>query len=147
MTLSAMAKAALEKHLPELQDGLHARRYGWKVDIDEESGLCHARLFRPWRNGVEEVVHDYLLRLSFDYYPIMQPGAIFVHPESREIGAAAEFERWWPNIDGNPWINVNVNQAEPAKSYLCFQWTYEFKQTHAEPEASDPKKWDPAKHT
>jgi hypothetical protein len=49
-------------------------------------------------------------------------------------------------VDGNPWINIQINTGDPPKSYLCFQWTQEFKQTHPVPEQADPKKWNPEKH-
>lgn len=147
MALGAIAKAALDDHLPLLRDGLYAKRYGWKVDMDSETGLCHVQLQCPYQNGGAELQHTYLLRLSFDYYPREQPGVIFVNPGTREIGASDTFERWWPNVDGNPWINIQINTGEPAKSYLCFQWTQEFKQTHGVPEPTDPKKWDPQKHS
>lgn len=144
MALSAITRAALEEHLPLLRDGEHARRHGWKVDWDEASGICYVEMQRHF--GSPEVLHKYLLRLSFNYYPQEQPGVTFVNPETRAIGAAEDFERWWPNIDGNPWINVQINAAEPAKSYLCFQWTHEFSETHGALAADDPKKWDQERH-
>ena len=147
MALGAIAKAALEDHLPQLRECLYAKRYGWVVDMDWETGLCHVRITREYHDGAKQVQHMYLLRLSFEYYPREQPGAIFVDPQTRAIGTAANFERWWPNVDGNPWINIQINAAEPTKSYLCFQWTQEFKQTHSAPASDDPKKWDPEKHS
>jgi hypothetical protein len=147
MAVGAIAKAALDDHLPVLRDGWHAKRYGWQVDMDWESGLCHVRLGCPFRDGATELRHEYTLRLSFEYYPREQPGVIFVDPATRELGTSATFERCWPNVDGNPWINIQINAAEPAKSYLCFQWTQEFKQTHSAPEPTDPKRWDPQKHS
>ncbi|WP_029584626.1 hypothetical protein [Bradyrhizobium sp. URHD0069] len=148
MALGAIANAALDDHLPVLRDGFYAERNGWEVDINWETGLCHVRLRCAPPNATDkEVRHEYMLRLSFDYYPREQPGVIFVNPATREIGSSGDFERWWPNVDGNPWINIQINTGDPSKSYLCFQWTQEFKQTHAAPEQSDPKKWDPQKHT
>jgi hypothetical protein len=147
MAVGAIAKAALDDHLPLLREGWHAKRYGWQVDMDWETGLCHVHLGCTLRDGDKELQHNYLLRLSFDYYPREQPGVIFVNPATREIGSSETFERWWPNVDGNPWINIQINTGEPAKSYLCFQWTQEFKQTHSAPEPTDPKKWDPQKHS
>jgi len=126
--------------------GFHALRYGWDVDMDWEGGFCYVTISRPFQNGAQEVMHTYMLRLSFEYYPIDQPGVIFVNPETRQIGAAGEFECWWPNIDGNPFINIQINKSDPAKSYLCFQWTHEFSETHGALPDNDPKKWDPAKH-
>src|ERR1700686_2762646 len=146
MALGAIAKAALEDHVPLLRACVYAQRYGWEVDIDWETGLCHVRLGCTYRSDGAEVRHSYLLRLSFDYYPREQPGVVFVDPETRTIGSRETFERWWPNVDGNSWINIQINQGEPEKSYLCFQWTQEFKQTHAAPAPDDPKKWDPEKH-
>lgn len=146
MGLNAVAKAALEDHVPVLREGYHAQRFGWQVDMDWESGLCHVRLQCAYHDGSRELHHAYLLRLSFEYYPLEQPGVIFVNPETRESGST-EFERWWPNVDGNPWINIQINPGDPGKSYLCFQWTHEFKETHAAPEAGDPKKWNPENHT
>jgi hypothetical protein len=146
MPLNSVAKAALEDHIPLLQAGCHARRYGWQVDMNWETGLCHVRLQCPYRDGTAELQHTYLLRLSFDYYPIEQPGVVFVNPETRETGSANMFERWWPNIDGNPWIAIQIT-GDPATSYLCFQWTHEFKTTHSAPVAGDPKKWNPQRHT
>jgi hypothetical protein len=148
MGLNAVAKAALEDHIPVLREGYHAQRFRWQVDMNWESGLCHVRLkYALHRDGTRELQHAYLLRLSFDYYPLEQPGVIFVNPETREIGSTETFERWWPNVDGNPWINIQINPGDPAKSYLCFQWTHEFKETHSAPEAGDSKKWNPEKHT
>jgi hypothetical protein len=147
MALGAIAKAALEDHIPLLREGHHATRFDWHVDMDWETGLCHVRMQCPYRNSQAELQHIYLLRLTFDYYPLEQPGAIFVNPTTREVGSSNEFERWWPNIDGNPWINIQINSGAPAKSYLCFQWTHEFKETHSAPESGDPKKWDAEKHT
>jgi hypothetical protein len=147
MALGAIAKAALEDHLPRLREGFHAKRYGWDVDMDWERGVCHVGLTRKFGEGANEALHTYMLRLTFDYYPTEQPGVIFVDPVSRATGESGTFERWWPNVDGNPWINIQINAGEPAKSYLCFQWTQEFKQTHSAPEIGDPKKWDPDKHT
>jgi hypothetical protein len=147
MAVGAIAKAALDDHLPMLREGLLAKRYGWQVDMDWETGLCHVQLACAHRDGDKELQHAYLLRLSFDYYPLEQPGVIFVDPTTREVGSTETFERWWPNVDGNPWINIQINAGEPAKSYLCFQWTQEFKQTHSAPEPTDPKKWDPQKHS
>jgi len=142
MALSEIARAALEEHLPLLCDGEHARRHGWKVDCDEASGICHVEI----RCAFGTVLHKYLLRLTFHYYPREQPGVTFVDPETRLLGTSADFERWWPNIDGNPWINVQINASEPAKSYLCFQWTHEFMETHAPLASDDPKKWDEERH-
>jgi hypothetical protein len=146
MALGAIARAALDDHLPLLREGFYAKRCDWQVDMDWETGLCHVQLTCGHRDGDKELTHTYLLRLSFDYYPREQPGVIFVSPDTREIGSSDVFERWWPNVDGNPWINIQINTGEPAKSYLCFQWTQEFKQTHSAPEPTDPKKWDPQKH-
>ena len=146
MPLNEIAKAALVDHLPLLREGLHARRHNWHVDMDWETGLCHVRLTRLVIDGDVTVDHRYLLRLSFDYYPLEQPGVVFVNPNTRETGTSDSFERWWPNVDGNPWINIQINTGEPAKSYLCFQWTHEFKETHSPLEATDPKKWNPDKH-
>jgi hypothetical protein len=147
MPLPAIAKAALADHLPLLREGALAKRFGWIVMMDDDTGLCHVRLQCPYRHLETVLNHAYLLRLSFDYYPLEQPGAIFVNPATREIGTPDAFERWWPNLDGNPWINLQINASEPAKSYLCFQWTQEFKQSHSAPAASDPKRWDPNKHS
>jgi hypothetical protein len=146
MALSPVARLALEEHLPMLREGAHALRHGWQVDMDWDAGLCHVRLSCPYVNGDQSTNHIYVLRLSFEYYPLEQPGVIFVNARTREVGSQADFERWWPNIDGNPWINIQINGSDPGKSYLCFQWTQEFKQTHSAPEQSDPKKWDPEKH-
>lgn len=146
MPLGAIARAALEDHLPLLRDGKYATRFGWEADMDWETGLCHLKMHCAYSNGGEPLRHSYLLRLTFDYYPTEQPGVIFVNPVTREVGLSGEFERWWPNVDGNPWINIQINAAEPGKSYLCFQWTQEFKQTHSPPGADDPKKWDAEKH-
>ncbi len=142
-----MAKRALEEHLPELMRGVHAARYGWTVEMDWDTGICHVALSAARRVGDQEALDPYLLRLAFDYYPIEQPGVIFVQPKTKEIGTAAEFERWWPNIDGNPWINVQINTSSPENSYLCFQWTQEFKKTHGPVPDDDPKKWNPEKHS
>ncbi len=147
MALGAIAKAALDEHLPLMREGYYGARYGWQVDMDWDTGLCHVQLRCAFRDGDLELQHTYLLRLSFDYYPLEQPGVTFVNPVSREIGSRETFERWWPNVDGNPWINIQINIGEPAKSYLCFQWTREFKQTHSVPEPTDPKKWDSQKHS
>lgn len=139
-----MARAALDEHLPLLTE--RGKRHRWLIDMDHGAGICHVGMSAPFlRDGAEEH-HSYLLRFSFDYYPIEQPGLVFVNPENREIGSATEFESWWPNIDGNPWINVQINPSDHLKSYLCFQWTQEFKQTHGALAADDPKKWDPEKH-
>lgn len=146
MALKPMTRAALEDQLPLLREGTYAARYGWQVDMDWETGLCHVKLRCTYRGADLPLEHLYLLRLSFEYYPIEQPGVIFVNPETREIGSAETFERWWPNVDDNPWINIQINTTDPSKSYLCFQWTQEFKQTHAAPAAEDPKKWDAKKH-
>jgi hypothetical protein len=146
MALSAIAKAALDDHIPLLAQGHHAIRYGWNVDMDWQTGLCHVQLRSTHRNNGAELRHTYMVRLSFEYYPVEQPGVIFVNPVSREIGTSETFERWWPNVDGNPWINIQINVTEPTKSYLCFQWTNEFKQTHSAPAPTDPQKWDPDKH-
>lgn len=95
MPLNEMSKAALADHLPLLLEGVHAKRHSWHVDMDWETGLCHVRLTRLVREGDVEAEHRYVLRLSFDYYPIEQPGAIFVDPNTREIGSSDNFERWW----------------------------------------------------
>ncbi len=146
MALSAIAKRALEDHVPLLTGGVHAARYGWKVDMDWEAGVCHVRMTAIRVEGGEKRVDTYVLRLTFDYYPLDQPGVIFVDPVTKAVGTAEQFERWWPNIDGNPWINVQINQGSPESSYLCFQWTQEFKRTHSAPPDDDPKKWDAEKH-
>jgi len=147
MGLSAIGKLALEEHLPLLKGGSHATRHGWTVDMDWEAGVCHVGLACPYVSSGQETVHQYMLRLTFEHYNLEQPGVIFVNPETREIGTPGEFERWWPSIDGNPWINIQIDTGTPAKSYLCFQWTQEWKQTHGPIEQTDPKKWDPEKHT
>jgi len=146
MALTAHAKRALEDHFSDLKEGVHAMRYDWEVNMDWETGLCHVRLDATRNTGGVTTTDPYALRLTFDYYPLDQPGVIFVNPKTKEIGAPDQFEHWWPNIDGNPWINIQINQADPGKSYLCFQWTQEFKQTHSPLADNDPKKWDPEKH-
>ncbi len=146
MPLSAIAKCALEEHIPLLLNGVYAKRYGWQINMDWDTGLCHVRLQCVYRKDEKEEPHAYMLRLKFDYYPTEQPNVIFVNPDTQEIGPLDQFERWWPNIDGNPWINIQIDRNNPEKSYLCFQWTHEFKQTHPALEKSDPKKWDPNKH-
>ena len=35
---AAIAKAALEEHMPMLRECVHAQRYGWEVDMDWEPG-------------------------------------------------------------------------------------------------------------
>ena len=146
MPLSPIARRALEAEMPDLIGGPLATRYGWKAEMDWESGLMHVTLTCPYRMDGSEASHTYCLQLTFDRYPLEQPGVRFVDPATRAIGEAGTFERWWPNIDGNPWINIQINTNEPSKSYLCFQWTQEFRQTHSPPEATDPKRWDPEKH-
>jgi hypothetical protein len=146
LALTAIAKCALEDHIPLLIGGVHATRYGWKVSMDWETGVCHVRMMAKPPPGAEKPGDAYTVRLTFDYYPIEQPGVIFVDPVTNVIGTSEQFERWWPNIDGNPWINVQISQGSPESSYLCFQWTQEFKRTHSAPPDEDPKKWDPEKH-
>jgi len=140
-----MARLALEAHLPLLQDGEYARRYGWQVVIDWEAGFCYVRLACRFKSASGEETHVYMLRLSFDHYDAEQPGVTFVNPETRGVGTPEEFQKWWPMVDGNPWINIQIQQP-PEKSYLCFQWTHEFKETHAPLDPKDPKHWDPKKH-
>lgn len=140
-----MARLALEAHLPLLRDGEYAKRYGWQVDMDWQSGFCYVRMTCNYRSAGGDEAHVYMLRLSFDYYDAEQPGTTFVNPETREVGNAEDFQRWWPNVDGNPWINLQIQQP-PEKSYLCFQWTQEFKRTHSAVPQGDPKRWDPQKH-
>jgi len=91
MAVGAIAKAALEEHMPMLRECVHAQRYGWEVDMDWETGLCHVRLGRTYVSEGVEVRHSYLLRLSFDYYPREQPGVIFVDPASQTIGSRETF--------------------------------------------------------
>jgi hypothetical protein len=147
MGVSAMAEAALRDHMPLLQAGHHAKHYGWEVEMDWATGICHVHLSRPYGVGEGSTIHRYRLRITFDRYPVEQPGVHFVDPATGEIGPPHTFMATWPNVDGNPWINVNINANEPQKSYLCFQWTQEFRQTHAVPAESDPKRWDPKRHT
>lgn len=142
-----MTRKALEDHIPILSGGHHAILHGWVVEMGWETGLCHVQMTCPFGAEPERVNHIYMLQISFDRYPIEQPGVRFVDPKTRCVGEPAEFEHWWPNVDGNPWINVQIDSAQPAKSYLCFQWTQEFRQTHSAPEANDPKRWDAEKHT
>lgn len=146
MALTEVARLALQDHVPLLQSGEYAKRYDWNVDMDWEAGLCHVRLYCPFTSVGVQTRHIYTLKLSFEYYNIEQPGVIFVNPETLQIGSSEDFQRWWPNIDGNPWINIQIDQGNPANSYLCFQWTYEFKKTHIAPERGDPKRWDPQRH-
>jgi hypothetical protein len=129
-----------------LKEGVHAKRHGWDVDMNWETGVCHVRMTAGRLDGADKGVDTYLLQLTFEHYPLEQPGVIFVDPVTKAVGNPDQFERWWPNIDGNPWINVQINQGSPESSYLCFQWTQEFKRTHSAPPDSDPKKWDSQKH-
>ena len=147
MALSEIAKLALKEHLPDLVEGTYARKYGWQVDMNWETGLCHVRLTCPSPSGEQGEMDTYMLQLAFDYYNMEQPGVRFVSPADRRIGERDEFERWWPNVDGNTFINMQLVQDNPAKSYLCFQWTHEFKETHAALADGDAKKWDPNKHS
>jgi hypothetical protein len=140
-----MARLALEAHIPLLQNGEYAKRYGWQVDMDWESGLCFVRLTTLFHEQEKEETNAYMLRMSFDYYPTEQPGAIFVNPKTKEVGSSQDFQRWWPNIEGNPWININI-QDPPEKSYLCFQLTHEFRVSHGPVPPNDPKKWDQGRH-
>jgi hypothetical protein len=108
-----------------------------------ESGVCHIRLSCPSPGATQGETDAYMLELRFEYYNTEQPGVRFVNPEDGRIGDISEFERWWPNFDGNPYINVQIVQNEPSKS----QWTHEFKETHSPLADGDTKKWDPNKHS
>ncbi len=147
MALSVMSRLALQKHIPLLQDGHYAKRYGWQVNMDWETGVCHVRLICPFVDKELRKEHVYMIQISFDYYPAEQPGVRFVDPETRQVGNSETFQRCWPNIEGNPWINVQMNAQDPGASYLCFQWTHEFRKTHGQPEPTDPKTWNSDKHS
>ena len=119
-----------------------ADNYGWGIEHDADSGLTFFRIVGGKGVGLAD---PYLLKMEFDYYPMMPPSAVFVHRETRQRGTVEEQRLFWPIFNKQPGI-LRINITEDSKVgglYLCYPYTYEFAVTHGQ----SSHLWVPNKHS
>lgn len=131
------AQAAMDDHLPIVLRGRSLAEAGWTRP--DPLTLLVPVVGEP----ADGAADDYLLRLTFLYYPDWPPSAQFVNPATLAYRFPDD-ARWLPKVDGTSEIAVHAQYDTPDRKkiqLICASVTLEFYQVlHS---VEDRLVWDP----
>jgi hypothetical protein len=112
MTDPQVARQALAKHLRSALEG-----YTFDYDGDR---TVYVAMQGTRSDGNRD---DYLVRLTFLYYPTWPPSVVFVNSETKQYeGVPAQ----WPKITGSPRMAFYPSYGDAPAGMVCNSMTFEY---------------------
>lgn len=125
-----IASAATRAHVAKVLDG-----YRYEYDNDRTVLVW---LHATARNGE---THEYLVRLTFMYYPDWPPSVAFLNPDTREYDGTH-----WPASSGSPRLIFYARYGDSPAGMVCNSMTFEYYFWGGHNPTAEVR-WDQSKYT